>query len=213
MTGELLTLTVGWICWCLLHSLLIVPRVNSWLQERMGESRFYYRIIYNILAFATLMPLVVATHLQESVELFRWQGYWQLPRLLLLAAAFFLFWDGSRHYRMDVFLGITQVREKRQNVSLAGDGSFSQQGSLGLCRHPWYLGALLLLWTALPGYHLATVLAAAVLSLYLVVGAMFEERRLLSEYGEKYRVYQQAVSMLIPMKWMRGCLKKRNSMN
>jgi protein-S-isoprenylcysteine O-methyltransferase Ste14 len=37
-----------------------------------------------------------------------------------------------------------------------------------------------------------------VISIYFIIGSILEERKLVSEFGERYREYQQTVSMLIP---------------
>ena len=47
-----------------------------------------------------------------------------------------------------------------------------------------------------------------VLSLYLVIGAFLEERKLLREFGDAYRQYQNRVSMLLPLKWIQAKLGK-----
>jgi hypothetical protein len=41
-----------------------------------------------------------------------------------------------------------------------------------------------------------------VLSAYLVVGTLLEERKLVIEFGEESRRYQSRVSMFIPVKWL-----------
>jgi len=37
-----------------------------------------------------------------------------------------------------------------------------------------------------------------VITIYLVIGARFEENRMLQEYGEVYKRYQKEVPLLIP---------------
>jgi protein-S-isoprenylcysteine O-methyltransferase Ste14 len=39
-----------------------------------------------------------------------------------------------------------------------------------------------------------------VLTIYLVVGAILEERKLVAEFGEAYREYQGKVPMFVPAK-------------
>lgn len=207
-----LYLFLGWVLWCLLHSLLLTRLVREWLQARLGSWRYHYRLFYNFFAAASLIPLAIATHLLPGELLFSWQGLYQILRVVLIVLAFWLFWDGGRHYDVEVFLGLFQIRKKTQAVSLAADGEFSRRGVHGLCRHPWYLGALLVLWTVLPRYHTITALVAALLTCYLFIGAYLEERRLLGEYGERYRQYQREVSMLIPLQWIYTWLRKRRSM-
>ena len=207
-----LFLLLGWAIWCVLHSLLLSRPVRAWLQARLGLWRYHYRLFYNCFAAVSLIPLVMATHLFPGELLFAWQGVLQILRMALILCALWLFWDGGRHYDVAVFLGLFQIRKKTHAVSLAADGEFSRRGVHGLCRHPWYLGSLLVLWTVLPRYHTITAMVAALLTCYLIVGAFLEERRLLGEYGERYRQYQHEVSMLVPLKWIERWLRKRRSM-
>jgi protein-S-isoprenylcysteine O-methyltransferase Ste14 len=36
-----------------------------------------------------------------------------------------------------------------------------------------------------------------------VIGTLLEERKLVLEFGDKYKEYQRQVSMFIPLKWLR----------
>jgi protein-S-isoprenylcysteine O-methyltransferase Ste14 len=42
-----------------------------------------------------------------------------------------------------------------------------------------------------------------VISAYFIIGTILEERKLLLEFGERYREYQKNVSMFIPYKWLK----------
>ena len=68
-----------------------------------------------------------------------------------------------------------------------------------LGRHPWYLAVFILLWAR--DFTLARLMINVVLSAYLLVGTLLEERKLIIEFGEKYKAYQRQVSMFIPLKW------------
>lgn len=205
MRWNVVLLASGWLMWCALHSLLIFPSVSSKLQSLLGIYRFYYRFLYNCVAVVTLMPIMIFTAVMPGELIFAWQGGWTILRIVLSGIALMLFWDGAKHYDFGYFIGFRQILERRQLSTLAPDGQFSRRGSLGLTRHPWYLGSLLLLWSALSTYHLSSVVAAAVLSIYLFVGTLLEERKLVALHGDAYRNYQLEVSMLVPLKW----LKKR----
>jgi len=212
MTTEIAIalLVCGWLLWCTLHSLLIWPAVSSRLQVLLGSWRFCYRLFYNLFALATLLPMMTLTAAMPGEVVFVWRGPWAVLELLLLGIALWLFYDGARHYDFGWFLGIRQLQERRQSPLLAADGQFSRAGSHGLVRHPWYLGSLLFLWSFLPVYHLSSVVAAAVLSLYLVVGTLIEEHKLVRACGESYRSYQREVSMLFPWKWLKKrCVRRR----
>ena len=43
-----------------------------------------------------------------------------------------------------------------------------------------------------------------ILTVYVVIGTHLEERKLVAEFGDEYREYQQTVSMLFPWKWIKS---------
>jgi protein-S-isoprenylcysteine O-methyltransferase Ste14 len=67
-------------------------------------------------------------------------------------------------------------------------------------RHPLYTGGLLMIWfmpvmtTSLLAFNLAA-------TLYLYIGSLFEERRLLAAFGDEYAAYRQQVPRFIPRPW------------
>ncbi len=197
---NLLLLSLLWILWCTMHSLMIARAVTGFLTRFLGDRFRYYRLFYNITAMMTLLPLVVLTRNLRGDSVFVWQGYWLSLRFLLLAAATLLFWAGSRRYDMGYFLGIRQIRSGKTHTLLSETEEFSTAGVFGLTRHPWYLGSLLLIWSILPVYSPADLTVAVILSAYLVIGTVLEERKLVADYGDAYRTYQRQVSMLLPWK-------------
>lgn len=65
-------------------------------------------------------------------------------------------------------------------------------------RHPIYFGMLLVLWAA-PTMSVGHLLFSVGATGYIVIGALLEERDLISAFGDTYRDYRQRVSMLIPL--------------
>lgn len=78
-------------------------------------------------------------------------------------------------------------------------------GILGVIRHPWYLATILLIW-ARP-LDISAILINSILAVYVLTGAFLEEKKLLLEFGDKYRAYQNKVSMFIPYKWVKSKLR------
>lgn len=68
-------------------------------------------------------------------------------------------------------------------------------------RHPLYSLVLLLLW-ATPDLSLDRALLNTTWTVWIVVGALLEERDLVAAYGDTYRRYRRQVPMLIP--WARS---------
>lgn len=189
-----------WIAWCVLHSGLIASPVTAWLQRRFGSAFRCYRLVYNLIALATFIALVRYARVADSPVLFPWEGGWLGLRVALIGTAAALFLAGARLYSTRRFLGLEQLRTGSHPVSLAETGGLQTKGIHRVTRHPWYLAALLLIWTV-DDVTAANLVGKMILSLYLFVGARLEERKLVAEYGDEYRRYRQQVSMLVPFKY------------
>lgn len=203
----MLIICLLWVCWCVVHSVLCDPFVTGYVQGRRPELFRYYRLFYNGLSLLTLLPLIVATHMLNGPAIFSWDGYVIIGRGVLLVAALSLFWAGARYYDLDEFMGTRQARSG-EHRTLMSDGHDIFEGNVfAVTRHPWYLGTLLLIWSMLHKYTLAEFFVGLILSIYLVIGSLLEERKILAVYGDRYRQYQQKVSMLLPLKWVRSKLR------
>ena len=66
-----------------------------------------------------------------------------------------------------------------------------------LVRHPMQLGMAIALF-ATPHMTVGHLVFAGSMTLYIVIGLLFEERALVREYGDRYRAYQARVPMLFP---------------
>lgn len=64
-------------------------------------------------------------------------------------------------------------------------------------RHPLYFGFLLALWGA-PYMSVTRLLFASGLTLYILMAIRWEEKDLMTVFGEKYRQYKLNVPMIIP---------------
>ena len=199
---NMVLLAILWISWCGMHSILIDTAVVGFLKKCVPGLTRYYRLVYNGLSILTLIPLAVLTRNGTGEVIFAWEGGAILVRILFLVSALLLFYGGAKRYDFQYFIGIKQLQTADNHVLMSEGEEFVDAGVFGFCRHPWYLGSLILIWSILPEYSLPRFLAACILSIYLVVGTVLEERKIVAQYGDRYRDYQQQVSMLIPWKWL-----------
>lgn len=77
---------------------------------------------------------------------------------------------------------------------------FSVRGPYRWVRHPLYFFVLIMIWTN-PDLTADRLLFNVLWTLWIFVGAVLEERDLVSHFGEVYRHYQQKVPMLIPVRF------------
>jgi len=189
-------LALLWICWCALHSLLIAGKLNGWIRKKGGFLQGSYRIVYILFSTITLAPVLWYQYTLPQLVLFSFSGQWRILQAILLLYAIIMFYGGKQVYDTSYFLGLRQWRSYRlgqQSVSLP----FSCRGVLHYVRHPWYSGGLAFLWGLGPLTDV-TLLVRIILSMYLVIGSLLEEQKLVRELGAAYSSYRRQVPMLVP---------------
>jgi protein-S-isoprenylcysteine O-methyltransferase Ste14 len=189
-----------WIIWCAIHSGMIWVAITDSLKRRLGNYFRFYRLFFNLTAIVTIIPVILYGRSLHAPVVFRWEGFMIVFQFFLLAMGILLFFAGARHYDMLQFLGIRQIKTGTSHGALTATGRLHTTGILRITRHPWYLGAIMLLWAG--DLSASTLVGNIILTLYLIVGAALEERKLILEFGEGYRRYQKQVSMLVPFKYL-----------
>jgi len=191
-----------WILWCTLHSTLIATPVTDYLRKKFGDRFRFYRLFFNAASLVTLLPVACYSTSILRPPVFRWEGHLAIVRYLLLLMGISLFIAGGRHYSMSQFLGIRQIKTGRVNRALSEKDTFDTTGILGAIRHPWYTASIIIIWAR--DISLSIFLVNIVITVYFIIRTILEERKLLLEFGEKYREYQHNVSMFIPYKWLKA---------
>ena len=191
-----------WILWCTLHSTLIATPVTDYVKKKLADRFRFYRLFFNAASLATLLPVVYYSISIRQAPVFRWESPMMIVKYLLLATGITLFVAGARHYSMSQFLGIRQIKTGRATLALSEYDTFDISGILSAIRHPWYTASIMVIWAK--DISLPTLLVNVVISAYFIIGTILEERKLLLEFGERYREYQKNVSMFIPYKWLKA---------
>ncbi len=171
----------------LIHSLLAAEQIKTALYER-GIGIQAYRLTYSLLALVLTGIWLLFVHMLPDAPLYRLEGWlnWLMLSLQLAGLAVALL--SFRDVDAGVFIGLKPVPESGE--------AFYEAGVYRLMRHPMYSGVMLAL-LASPAHTLNSINLALVISLYFVIGARFEERRMLAAHPD-YADYRRRVPAFIP---------------
>lgn len=197
-SGEIIALAeiaLAWAAYFALHSLLAANMTKAWIGRLWPHWLPGYRAAYNFVSVIALLPVLWLVYRNGGAWLWRWQGALGWLADGLAVAALVAFYASTRAYDMGEFLGLSQLGK--------ADGAESHQFTLSAfhryVRHPWYCFGLVLIWTRdMNGPLLVTAVA---ITLYLIVGSKLEERKLVAQYGQRYRDYMDKVPGLVPLPW------------
>jgi protein-S-isoprenylcysteine O-methyltransferase Ste14 len=197
-------LAVLWITFCATHSALISITFTNILKQKTGNAYSFHRLFYNTFSIATLIPVVLYTLSIKQQPFFVWNGYLLPIKYILMAAGILFFIMGAQRYSFSQFAGIRQIRKGIEHNLINKTGKLSSSGILGAVRHPFYAGLFPLIWAR--NLDMAFFIVNIILSVYLIIGIILEECKLVLEFGDAYREYQQKVSMLFPLKFIKAKL-------
>jgi protein-S-isoprenylcysteine O-methyltransferase Ste14 len=190
VTGHILY-ALAWAGFGFVHSLLAGAGAKRLLAPLLGRA---YRLLYNLVALVAfgLVWTVGFTHIDPAP--FAWPSWVGWVRAGFLVAGLAVMAWAMRGYDGSRLLGTSQILQP----GLPEDEPLRTDGPHRYVRHPLYTGGLLIL-ISLAGdpLGLATALWGG---LYLIVGARFEERRLLARYGAPYADYSSRVPAFLPWK-------------
>jgi len=192
MTSTNVLILIGaWLGYFVIHSALASTTAKAWVAIHVPRFTPYYRLAYNLVATLLLIPVLWIVYTGESAPLWSWHGpaRWLADGLAIAAVLAFL-WT-LRYYDMDEFLGVKQPQtaHQRQRFILSPFHRY--------VRHPWYFFALVIVWTR--DTDTIWLVSCVAMTAYFVIGSRLEERKLVREFGQNYRRYQQSVPALIPL--------------
>jgi len=206
---DFIILSLLWTIWCTLHSLMISITFASFLEKKLKHAFRFYRLFYNIIAAVSFFWIFLYSAGIKGPLVFQWSGWLQLIQIVTLLSSAVLFLAGGWNYDFLQFIGLRQIKEGTNHTSISETNIINTSGILGITRHPWYLGAVLFIWTINQDIYAASMTVKTIWTIYLIVGTLLEERKLVIEYGDEYLKYKQKVSMLFPFKALMNLWKSQ----
>jgi methanethiol S-methyltransferase len=187
--SDLIDFIIRFVLFASLHSLLAMQLVQRYICRPMGRFARGYRLAYNFVAVVSFGWVMTA--FPHSGVLYRIPGtaglLCHLSQLILLV----LLCRCASQVGIGNFIGVRQLRGETTTPTLITDGCY------GLVRHPQY-GLAVLFFLSNPVMTMRWLVLTGLATLYFIIGAYIEEKRMVDVFGHEYRAYQNRVPMFIP---------------
>jgi protein-S-isoprenylcysteine O-methyltransferase Ste14 len=174
----------------LLASMWVKGRIRAWFGL---ETERWYRLAYNALAVLSLVPVLALTALLSDRTIYAIPFPWALINLAIQGLAGIALLVGLWQTGLWSFLGLEQFLHPPK----ASPPVMVVTGLYQWVRHPLYTAGLVLIWFT-PVMTVNILALNLGLTLYLILGTMLEERKLVKEHGATYEAYKRRTPMLIP---------------
>lgn len=192
---DYLLIASMWIAYCLLHSFLISTSFTNLMTRLLKDYYAFYRMFFVIISVVLLIPLIDYTNRLDNNIIINYS----LPLniilyTLTLGSLLMFFWAFFFDYDSLSFFGIRQMMNFGKKINPSGE--LKRDGLLGVVRHPMYFALIVYLWCQV--FTVSDIIVNIVLTIYVIMGTIIEEKKLILEFGDAYVKYQKEVPMLIP---------------
>ena len=185
----------GFLClaFCVQHSVMVRQSFRRRLEAIVPG--YVHGAVYALASGIVLMALLIFWQsVMPPLVALEGTARWVL-RAPALAAILGIIW-GVRALRSFDPFGVRPVIARLRHRELK-ELPLAVRGPYRWVRHPLYTCILLLLW-CFPDLSGDRLLLNMMLTIWVVLGSVLEERDLVSRFGEQYMKYQRDVPMLIP---------------
>ena len=182
------------LLWGLIHSIMASLTFRAKLTNWLGAGMMrFYRLFFNIFSVISLLPVLWLAKVLPDSTLYAIPKPWLY--LMLFGQALAAIGEVVGLFQTDVweFAGLRQIIAPHAE----GESKLVVKGLYKYMRHPLYTFGLLFVWLT-PVMSVNMLVLYISLTIYTVIGAHFEERKLLREFGEDYARYKENTPMLVP---------------
>ena len=182
-----LILGLFWMVYYALHSAMATVSFKRFLRKRLSNLYPYYRAIYSFFAAVNFILLFILHDLAPSDPVYTSKLFLHYLGFAILFSGIVLMVVAGKNYGLSFF-----YRESDEKTLV-------KTGMNAFVRHPLYFGVLV----ALIGFFLAfpywkNLVFLVVTAIYVIIGSLLEEQKLIDKFGDDYRAYRNEVKMLIP---------------
>lgn len=195
MVSSTIILIFCLVAFAAIHSFLAsLPFKRRLIRFLGSRAETLYMPVYSLIAVITILPLVYLLYTNPGPFLYIVPSPWRWMMVgVQLAAALVApraLRDAPHRFKIGAQLaGPNSNNSEPLNI----------QGIYRWVRDPFLLTGLIIIWfTPFMTVNLLVIYLLA--SIYLYLGSLHWETRLVAQFGEEYRKYQQRVHRIIPVK-------------
>lgn len=183
-----------------LHSFFAAFSPKEYIREKRPALLPYYRLLYNIFSVLHL-TLVFILMPEIDILVYELTPPYDIAILFPQYLSLIGFIYCLRYFNNSEFLGIRQALNGLRGIydysSLDEKPQFRTDGPFRFIRHPLYFFSIIFLGSR-PYMFLDYFIAFLCMTVYFLVGARFEEQRLIKIFGDDYIRYRNKVPFIIP---------------
>jgi protein-S-isoprenylcysteine O-methyltransferase Ste14 len=188
-----LVLVIYLACFAALHSLMASLSFKRKGQKILGHRTGpWYPVIFSLAALVMVLPLVYLVYLFPGKVLYVVPAPWRwamvagqvLAGLLSIRA----FTDGPHRFKVPLQLAGPRSSEVER---------LAPRGTYCWMRDPFLLSGFLIIWLT-PFMTTNILILYVMITIYLYLGSLHWEKRLLIQFGDEYREYQRRVPRMVP---------------
>ena len=180
----------------LVHSLLAANFFKTWVMRVIGQGlyRRVYRLFFSLMGGLTALPVLILVALLPDQHIYTIPAPWVYGTSLLQGLALAGLVVGVLQTGALRFIGLRQFVEP----DAAGQpDTLVESGLYRWVRHPLYTCSFVLMWLS-PVMTWNTLALYLGFSAYLLIGSIFEERKLVEQFGSAYEAYQRRTPRIVP---------------
>ena len=192
MLASHLLLAAAWIVYCVLHSVLASVTIKQILQKKMPRFFRLYRFVYTLFSFFGLVAILYYQFSIHSPLLF-------IPPVWIQFLGAFIMAAGGVFMGILIWKYFMQLSGVRWLYKEEVSSRLEITGIHQYVRHPLYLGTFAFIWGwFLISPHISYLIACVIITVYTMIGLIFEEEKLIQEFGDDYVQYMKNVPKIIP---------------
>lgn len=180
----------------LIHSVLAGLPFKHWVRRRIGDHNYdrFYRMFFSLQATVLFLPILVLVVALPDQTIYRIPMPWVLLTVAIQIAAVVAVIHSVMLTGAMRFVGLQQAVDPS---SAQHSLPLVRRGLYRFVRHPLYTCTFLVIWL-MPVMSWNVLALNIGVSLYTLIGAVLEERKLAQEFGAVYEEYRQKTPFIVP---------------